>query len=320
MVALAITLVAGWLSVRYSRVRWARLQALPELRKLIDNNEYFTAFRLARSAEVYIPGDPILRDLERQFLSSTSIHTSPPGADVYVKEYTDVNSGYEYLGRSPIENARLPYGYFRWKIIKQGYETVKASSSAESGLNFTLDPIDRLPAGMVRVPGTGFQLENGSEVEIDDFLIDKYEVTNRQFKEFVDSGAYRERKYWRSSFRKNGRELSWEEAIRSFRDTTDRPGPATWEAGTYPVGQDDFPVGGVSWYEAVAYAQFVGKSLPTVHHWYQAAPSTVFSYILQFSNFARQRSRAGGKLLGHRFLWNVRYGRQRQGVVLERCA
>ena len=47
-------------------------------------------------------------------------------------------------------------------------------------------------------------------------------------------------------------------------------GPATWELGTFPDGQADYPVGGVSWYEAAAYAEFADKRLPTVFHWRQA--------------------------------------------------
>jgi hypothetical protein len=54
-------------------------------------------------------------------------------------------------------------------------------------------------------------------------------------------------------------------------DRTGRPGPATWRDGTFPPGEGDHPVGGVSWYEAAAYARFAGKSLPTVYHWVQAA-------------------------------------------------
>ena len=48
-----------------------------------------------------------------------------------------------------------------------------------------------------------------------------------------------------------------------FVDSTGRPGPATWQGGDYPEGQDDYPVSGVSWYEAAAYAEFAHKSLPT---------------------------------------------------------
>ena len=37
-----------------------------------------------------------------------------------------------------------------------------------------------------------------------------------------------------------------------FVDATGRPGPATWDAGSYPEGQENYPVTGVSWYEAAA--------------------------------------------------------------------
>ena len=83
----------------------------------------------------------------------------------------------------------------------------------------------------------------------------------------------------------HARTVSWEEAVLEFRDTTGRPGPSTWELGTYPEGQDDWPVRGVSWFEAAAYAQFAGKSLPTVHHWRLAAAMGIHCAILAWSNF-----------------------------------
>ena len=55
-----------------------------------------------------------------------------------------------------------------------------------------------------------------------------------------------------------------------FKDVTGRPGPAAWKLGTYPDGEEELPVSGVSWYEAAAYAAFAGKELPTIYHWYQA--------------------------------------------------
>ena len=48
-----------------------------------------------------------------------------------------------------------------------------------------------------------------------------------------------------------------------FQDKTGRPGPSTWELGMYPDGQDDWPVNGVSWYEAAAYAAYADRQLPT---------------------------------------------------------
>ena len=46
-----------------------------------------------------------------------------------------------------------------------------------------------------------------------------------------------------------------------------------WQLGTYAEGAGDLPVGGVSWYEAAAYAEFLGKSLPSVHDWNSHRPS-----------------------------------------------
>ena len=44
-------------------------------------------------------------------------------------------------------------------------------------------------------------------------------------------------------------------------------------------------MGGVSWFEAAAYARFAGKELPTVHHWIRAAGMSYFAEILLLSNF-----------------------------------
>jgi eukaryotic-like serine/threonine-protein kinase len=104
------------------------------------------------------------------------------------------------------------------------------------------------------------------------FTIDRHEVTNGAYKEFVDAGGYERRSLWEGfDFRKGGQPLSVEEAMRLFVDSTGRPGPAAWELGTYPEGRGSYPVSGMSWYEAMAYARFRGKTLPTAYHWLRAA-------------------------------------------------
>src|SRR5207245_5063743 len=108
-------------------------------------------------------------------------------------------------------------------------------------------------------------------VTLPDFWIDRFEVTNRQFKQFMDAGGYQKRDYWTIPIVKGDRTLDWSEAVQQFRDATGRPGPSTWEVGTYPEGQDDYPVSGVSWDESAAYAAFAGKSLPPTYHWYRAS-------------------------------------------------
>jgi dienelactone hydrolase len=183
---------------------------------------------------------------------------------------------------------RLPRGLFCWRLQKEGYETVQAAESTGYGygpgysLHRTLDPQSKIPPGMVRVLGA-----NTADGPVGDFFIDQYEVTNKQYKQFVDAGGYRDRKYWEQTFAKEGKELPWQAGMAELVDQTSRPGPATWQAGDYPKGQDDYPVSGVSWYEAVAYAKYAGKTLPTSQHWEVAAGFTRGSRprVARLSNF-----------------------------------
>lgn len=100
-----------------------------------------------------------------------------------------------------------------------------------------------------------------------------------------ESGGYQKQEYWKREFAKDGRVLSWNEAMEEFRDATGQPGPSTWEIGSYPEGEDDYPVTGISWYEAAAYAEFAEKSLPTIHHWMRAAGLDQGFHIIPLSNF-----------------------------------
>jgi cephalosporin-C deacetylase-like acetyl esterase len=217
-----------------------------------------------------------------------TILTDPPGADIYLKEYADIEGEWRFLGVTPIDSIRMPVRtFYRWKIEKPGYETVVAiAATSIDTLYRKLDEKGTIPPGMVRVIG-----QNTDEGMIPDFYIDKYEVTNKQFKEFLNAGGYQKQDYWKHKFVKDGRVLTWEEAMDEFRDLTGRSGPSSWQAGDYPDGQDDYPVTGVSWYEAAAYVEFLGKSLPTVHHWGIAAGFNIIanymfsSRLIPLSNF-----------------------------------
>ena len=61
---------------------------------------------------------------------------------------------------------------------------------------------------------------------------------------------------------------------------TGKPGPATWEWGTFTDNQGDYPVRGISWYEAAAYAKWAGKDLPVLAHWELAASPEISSIII----------------------------------------
>jgi serine/threonine protein kinase/dienelactone hydrolase len=306
LAVIAVALLSVWFFSRQAKIRWARQEVLPEIERLIGENNVWRdltdAFRLAEKAEEYIPHDRKLSELFSKCSLNINIKTEPPGAKVYMKEYKSPDSEWKYLGVSPIEKIRLPIGIFRWKLEKEGYETVLAASSTwdidigkhdiiiPSDLVRVLDKKGSIPLDMVRVQGADTPLG-----KLDDFYVDRYEVTNKQFKEFIDNGGYRKKEYWKHKFVKDGRELSWEEAIKEFVDQTGLPGPAAWQASDYPEGQDDYPASGISWYEAAAYAEFAGRGLPTDYHWAMARGQYTpmikwpqlggFAIFAPFSNF-----------------------------------
>jgi len=144
----------------------------------------------------------------------------------------------------------------------------------------------------------GDSLRRLENVQLEDYFIDKFEVRNRDFKEFVDLRGYETTNSWKQPFIKEGKLLTWSEAIAEFRDATGRAGPATWRNGTYPDGEADHPVAGVSWYEAAAYAEFAGKRLPSVYHWNKAASLWFTHDMVSLSNFNSQRPARVGSFQG----------------------
>jgi eukaryotic-like serine/threonine-protein kinase len=65
--------------------------------------------------------------------------------------------------------------------------------------------------------------------------------------------------------------------------------------GDYPKGREKYPVAGVSWYEAAAYAEFAGKSLPTAYHWMRASQSAVYTPLITAgSNFRSEGTQPVG--------------------------
>jgi formylglycine-generating enzyme required for sulfatase activity/dienelactone hydrolase/predicted Ser/Thr protein kinase len=288
LLAVAVA-VAVRLGVQASRARWARNVALPEVVRLAKEEHLQAAYRLARQAAPYLPDDPQLERQIEDITTVTSINSTPPGAQVFFADYLDPKADWELAGTTPIAHIRVPYGLLRWKVVKDGFdESVVPATSGEHSLEFRLLAKGTAQPGMALIPAGHQDSGDGIDHELPEFWIDRYEVTNADFKRFVDAGGYRKREYWDQPFVKDGRTLSWEEAMALFRDPTGRPGPATWTLGSFPEGAGNLPVGGVSWFEAAAFAKFAGKSLPTVHHWRYVALQPImslYSSVTHLSNF-----------------------------------
>ncbi len=90
------------------------------------------------------------------------------------------------------------------------------------------------------------------EVILSPFSMDKDPVTNEEFEEFIKADGYKREEYWC--------EKGWE-----FITKNNIQEPCYWHDITW--NKKEYPVTGISWYEACAYAKFVGKELPTEAQW-----------------------------------------------------
>ena len=308
LIVVALVSLSAWWIQRSSRARWARYQALPEIAQLVEKGEMGRAYDLAVQAERYIPDDPMLGKVWADISLPSSITSTPSGVSVFRKDYKAPQAGWELVGRTPIEKRRMPRVYSRWKFELKGFATVERAGFPSDSVMVAMDEEAKTPPGMIHhtvdarespVTLSGLAgFEALPAVPLGDYWMDRYEVTNQQYKKFLDEGGYSKQEYWKQEFRKEGRVLPWTEAMTLLQDSTGRPGPATWVQGEYPRGQEDFPVTGVSWYEAAAYAEYAGKKLPTIYHWTAAASPDDSARIVPASNFGGQGPASVGTYRG----------------------
>jgi len=151
-----------------------------------------------------------------------------------------------------------------WKVLSQQIVPIQATKAASAA-----------PAGMIKIPEadflfrvSGIEIEGFNDVGVDvqypwevsprrfhehpmhvnSFYIDRYPVTNAEFKKFLDSTHYRPN-----------------DSLNFLRD---------WQDGNYPKGWDNRPVTWVSQEDARSYASWAGKRLPHEWEWQYAAQGT----------------------------------------------
>ncbi|WP_038020785.1 ergothioneine biosynthesis protein EgtB [Synechocystis sp. PCC 7509] len=144
--------------------------------------------------------------------------------------------------------------------------TTQNKFTVHPALNSSTVPANCLDSEMVCIESGEFTQGNDSidaldnertahQVCLDTYYIDRYPVTCGQYRAFIEAGSYQNPTWWSKSGWK------W---VQSGQVTK----PLYWSEDHR---WDNHPVCGVSWYEADAYARFVGKRLPSEAEWEKAA-------------------------------------------------
>ena len=238
-----------------------------------------------------------------------TVTSTPSGASVYIDG--------ALIGPTPLRDYKIDTGLARERQVTVGLELsgykYRATKLMLKGgektpwdvrlekipqVQKTVVPSGTTPEGMVLIPAGEFQMgSNDGEfdekpvhtVYVDAFYMDVYEVTNAQYKEFVDANPQWEKDQIPSRYH-DGNYLKH------------------WTGNSY--GRGDHPVVYVSWYAAMAYAEWAGKRLPTEAEWEGAARGGLLGKKYPWGNLldpSKANYRGGGTTAVGRYLPN-KYG------------
>ena len=195
--------------------------------------------------------DAILLVIEKGYSGADAARTLYPPAtsstvNTWVRQFTG-----RYRSGHPMPADRIP----AW--VEEARQLHRQRSGQGDSSNSASVPIN-----MVLIPASDFLMGsddgwNNDEqpvhtVYVDAFYMDVYEVTNAQYKRFVDANPQWQKDYIPDKYHDG--DYLWH-----------------WNGNSYPSGNGNHPVVWVSWYAAMAYAQWAGKRLPTEAEWEKAA-------------------------------------------------
>ncbi|HYV04835.1 MAG TPA: SUMF1/EgtB/PvdO family nonheme iron enzyme [Blastocatellia bacterium] len=153
------------------------------------------------------------------------------------------------------------------------------TSNEEHRIESMLPRMVNIAGGPFEIGSDGYHFAYDNErpqhtLELGDFRIDTYPVTAGEFAEFIGARGYQTRSVW------SDEGWDWKETNKidcpEYWSVSEAAGSAESRFRVREMFEDaaikvDHPVTGVSWYEAEAYARFVGKRLPSEAEWEKAA-------------------------------------------------
>ena len=246
--------------------------------KFDQGNNYFVFQRAKELLELY-PKNKLLNLHFNKATVPINISTDSLLAKAYIKYGSDTT--WNYIGETPIDSLRVPASTKRHKATKDFQlkfiinERPILAATNQHG-KFYFGKIDEYPEQhsiisgakdhVMYFPGIDF-----GRITFEPFSISKTEVSNLDFKGFVDNGGYENEKYWDFPIIIDGKEYTYDIAIKSFVGKHGKYGPLDWSYGKFGTNRENFPVTGISWFEARAYARYKELALPNVFQWLSAA-------------------------------------------------
>ena len=282
----AVLLAAALAGVFWWSQGKARAAALvPRIQALAAQGKYSAAYLLAKQARRRLAEDSTVKAVFADVTNEISVTSDPPGARVYLTMFGDSSvadsSDGALIGTTPVRRYVTARADYRVVVKAPGYDPArriasrflspregKSAADRSIALDVRLSRTGSVPDGMVAIPGgtyqiVGHDIGRGQTADLAPFALDRFEVSNERFAEFVRAGGYGNATLW---------SVGGETVTPArFVDKTGLPAPRDWVNGAPPAGRGRYPVTGVSWHEAAAYCAWRGGRLPSLFEWEKAS-------------------------------------------------